>query len=190
MSLANDMTVTVTTTYLHLPSREHFSPAMIDHPDLLVFEAREPLPAFYRFLYSAVGQDYYWIDRLVWSDAELQAYLARPTVTLLVLYWRGTPAGYIELEAASVEPGTEVAYFGIIPGFHGRGFGKHLLSVGVQRAFDDGAERVWLHTCTLDGPYALANYQARGFVPYRTTTHQQMLAPPSLTPILSQGERE
>ncbi len=88
----------------------------------------------------------------------------------------GAPAGYVELDRASAEPGTEVAYFGIIPAFHGRGFGRHLLSVGVQRAFDDGAERVWVHTCTLDGPYALANYRARGFVEYRTTTHQQIVS--------------
>ena len=26
--------------------------------------------------------------------------------------------------------------------------------------------RVWVHTCTLDGPAALANYQARGLVVY------------------------
>jgi ribosomal protein S18 acetylase RimI-like enzyme len=66
-------------------------------------------------------------------------------------------------------------YFGLGPAYHGQGFGKHLLSVGVQQAFADGAERVWLHTCSLDGPYALANYQARGFVPYKTSSHEQVL---------------
>ena len=59
-------------------------------------------------------------------------------------------------------------YFGLMPPFQGRGLGKHLLSAGVVHAYDDGAQRIWLHTCTLDGPYALANYQARGFVPYKT----------------------
>lgn len=29
-------------------------------------------------------------------------------------------------------------------------------------------ERVWVHTCTLDGPHALANYRARGLTVYRT----------------------
>jgi hypothetical protein len=28
--------------------------------------------------------------------------------------------------------------------------------------------RVWVHTCTLDGPAALDNYLARGLVAYRT----------------------
>jgi hypothetical protein len=45
----------------------------------------------------------------------------------------------------------------------------------LQRAFDDGANRVWVHTCTLDGRHALANYQARGFTPYHTTKHEQAL---------------
>jgi hypothetical protein len=27
--------------------------------------------------------------------------------------------------------------------------------------------RVWVHTCTLDHPGALANYQARGFAIYK-----------------------
>ncbi|OQY78842.1 MAG: GNAT family N-acetyltransferase, partial [Anaerolineae bacterium UTCFX5] len=26
-----------------------------------------------------------------------------------------------------------------------------------------GANRVWVHTCNLDGPQALKNYMARGF---------------------------
>lgn len=160
----------VTTTYLEIPTCAQFRPVFLDNSQMLILEAREPLPAFYRFLYGTVGRDYCWRDRLAWSDDELHTYLAHPAVTLLVLYLRGTPAGYIELNAASDEPGTEIAYFGLIPAFQGQGLGKHLLSVGVQRAFDDGAARVWVHTCTLDGPYALANYEARGFVPYRSIT--------------------
>jgi ribosomal protein S18 acetylase RimI-like enzyme len=175
MLSASGPTVTVTTTYLHLPSHAHFRPSMSDAPDRLILEAREPLVAFARFLYTVVGRDYYWIDRHAWPDATWHDYLAHPSVTQLVLYLRGTPAGYIELNAAAEEPETEIAYFGIIPTFQGRGLGKHLLSHGVQHAFDAGAERVWLHTCTLDGPHALANYQARGFLSYRTTTHDQAI---------------
>ncbi len=162
----------VTTTYLHLPSPADFRPAFVDHPDLLVLEAREPSVPFYRFLYDAVGRDWVWIDRLHWTDAQHLEHLSRPTTTLLVLYYRGTPAGYIELDASAGEE-TEIAYFGLMRFVHGRGFGKHLLSVGVQRAFNDGARRVWLHTCTLDGPHAIANYMARGFIPYKTTTQDE-----------------
>jgi ribosomal protein S18 acetylase RimI-like enzyme len=162
--------VPVVTTYLELPDRAAFRPWWTTDPDVTVVESHIPFPAFYRFLYRAVGETYHWTMRLDWSDEQLLDYLSRPSVTLLVMYVKGTPAGYIELNAESEEPDVEVAYFGLAPMFHGRGLGKHLLSVGVQRAFDDGARRVWVHTCTLDGRYALANYQARGFRPYKTTT--------------------
>jgi hypothetical protein len=33
-------------------------------------------------------------------------------------------------------------------------------------AFELGS-RVWVHTCTLDGPHALANYEARGLERYK-----------------------
>jgi ribosomal protein S18 acetylase RimI-like enzyme len=163
--------IAVTTTYLQILDRAHIRTAPMP-PEAQVNVARIPLPGFYRFLYGAVGRDYSWTDRLSWSDERLAAHLARPSLSLHVLYVSGTPAGYVELERASHEPGTEIAYFGLIPAFHGRGLGKALLSYGMVRAFDDGAERVWVHTCTLDGPHALANYQGRGFVPYKTIVEE------------------
>ncbi|MGI8855872.1 MAG: GNAT family N-acetyltransferase [Thermomicrobiales bacterium] len=166
-------TVSVTTTYLHIPAREQFRPSFINDPDLLVLALREPSVPYYRFLYDAVGRDYVWIDRLLWSDEQFRDYLSQPTTTVLVLYFRGAPVGYIDLDASADGAETEIAYFGLMPAVHGRGFGKHLLSVGVQRAFDDGAARVWLHTCSLDGPHAIANYTARGFIPYKTTTQDE-----------------
>lgn len=172
-------TVEVTTTYLQLNSCAELRAATLDDPDLLVMEAHEPSVQFYRFLYDAVGRDFTWTDRLKWPDERLALHLARSAVSLLVLYVRGTPAGYIELDREpeeAGESGTEIAYFGLIPAFHGRGLGKYLLSFGAARAFDDGAARVWLHTCTLDGPHALANYRGRGFAPYKTTVQQEEIA--------------
>jgi GNAT superfamily N-acetyltransferase len=62
-----------------------------------------------------------------------------------------------------------VAYFGLLPAFHGQGLGGFLLTHALRRAFEL-APRVCLHTCTLDGPAALPNYQARGLRPFRTQT--------------------
>jgi len=36
-----------------------------------------------------------------------------------------------------------------------------------------GASRVWLHTCTLDHPSALANYKARGFRIFKEVVSQR-----------------
>lgn len=158
----------VRVTYLHLPHRHAFRPARMDHPSVLVMEASRPHVAFYRFLYRSVGGEYSWVDRLRWSDDRLREHLDRPGVTVLVLYVEGRPAGYAELVASGADAGTEIAYFGVFPEFHGRGLGKHLLSVAVQRAFDDGASRVWLSTRSTDGPHAIPNYEARGFRAFRT----------------------
>ena len=65
----------------------------------------------------------------------------------------------------------EIAYFGLLPEFIGRGYGKHLLTEAVERAWSAGARRVWLHTCSLDDPAALPNYRARGFRPFREETY-------------------
>lgn len=157
----------VVTTYVEITRYEDFRPAYIDEAELLIKEVELPLPSFYRFLYDSVGRDYRWTDRLKWSDEQLYTYLASPSVSIWVAYYKGTPAGYIELQREAEEPGTEIVYFGLIPAFHGGGLGKHLLSFGVQRAWDEHPARVWLHTCTLDGPHALSNYLKRGFKIYK-----------------------
>ena len=52
--------------------------------------------------------------------------------------------------------GVELQSFGLLPAFHGRGLGGHLLTVVLRRGLEL-APRVWLHTCSLDGPHAQAN---------------------------------
>ncbi len=42
--------------------------------------------------------------------------------------------------------------------------------------------RVWLHTCELDSAGALANYQARGFVPCGTSVEYWDITAPSPGP--------
>ena len=84
----------------------------------------------------------------------------------LMTVW-GAPAGYFELRR-DAENGVEIVYFGLLKEFHGRGLGGHLLSQAVQRAWEAGAGRVWVHTNTLDHPFALPNYVKRGFSVYKT----------------------
>lgn len=135
-------------------------------PDFPVVRATRCTPSFYRFLYTQVGQKYHWVDRLGWSDAQIAEYLAQPGLSLWVLYMEGAPAGYFELRQCP-DDSTEIAYFGLLPEFVGQGLGKRLLSFAVDRAWETGMSRVWLHTCTLDDPAAMPNYLNRGFSPYK-----------------------
>jgi ribosomal protein S18 acetylase RimI-like enzyme len=110
------------------------------------------------------------MDRLGWDYTRWLAYLDRPAVETLVLYISGTPAGYIELEGQA-DNNVEIACFGLLPRFIGQGLGGYLLSAGVEHGWlQAGARRVWVHTCSLDGPHALANYRARGFHVYDERT--------------------
>ncbi len=152
---------TLVTTYLHMIHREQFRPAFVEQDGLLMMQMRQPDLNFYRFMYRAVGEHWCWRDRLIMPDDELRAALAQPGVSVNVLYLQGIPAGYVELKPQAGS--TEIAYFGLRPDYFGMGLGKHLLSYGIRKAWDDGANRVWVHTCNLDGPHALTNYQKRGF---------------------------
>ncbi len=172
----------VTTFYLEQTAASELRPASPAVPPLRVIRAEEPSPPFNRFLYTAVGGDWYWIDRLSWSYAHWHAYLDRPELTTWVGYVRGTPAGYFELEQQ--DEAVEIAYFGLLPQFIGRGLGGALLSAALRHSWELHPRRVWVHTCTLDGPAALANYQARGMRLYHQETALVEVAeqPPGLWP--------
>lgn len=162
--------VEVTRTYLELTALEELRPFALEAPDLTLERVADREPALYRHLYLAVGGPYDWVDRAAWSDQEILAHLSQACVSVWVLSRGPAPVGYFEL-AAGPAPAVEIAYFGLFPDQFGRGLGKHLLTLAVERAFALGARRVWLHTCTLDHPAALPNYLARGFRPFRRETY-------------------
>jgi GNAT superfamily N-acetyltransferase len=159
---------------LEMTSPADVRPAQPRAESFRIEQARIPTPELNRFLYTAVGGDWYWIDRLDWSHAQWLAWLDRPELETWIGSLEGTPAGFFELER---QPGTtvELAIFGLLPGFLGRGLGGTLLTAAIERAWAMGASRVWVHTCSLDGPAALANYQARGFRLYATESKEKEL---------------
>src|SRR4051794_11025203 len=109
-------------------------PRRSDRPGLRVREAELPSPAFSRFLYVEAGRDWHWTDRLTWSSERWRTWLDRPALTTHVLYERGTPAGYYELERQG-DGLVEIAIFGLLPASTGRGLGGHLLTDAVERAW-------------------------------------------------------
>ncbi|MGD9722771.1 MAG: GNAT family N-acetyltransferase [Pirellulales bacterium] len=155
-------------------------------------------PAINREYYRRVGADWQWTDRLSWPEGRWQTYVAQPGLETWIGYLDDEPVGYFELldggavgadeggqshfsprtpknrdrphESAG---GVEIAYFGLLPEFVGRGLGGALLSAAIERAWARGPARVWVHTCSLDHPQALANYQARGMRVYKTETQRQ-----------------
>ncbi|MGW0548826.1 GNAT family N-acetyltransferase [Streptomyces altiplanensis] len=173
-------TVTVTTWSLEQTSPDDLRPAAAPPGDIRIVRAEIPSPEFSRFLYTAVGGDISWSDRLGMTYGQWQALLDRPGAETWVAYENGTPAGYVELDPQD-EGVVEIMYFGLIPAFRGRRIGGHLLSYGAARAWDlaqrwpgrPETKRVWLHTCSKDGPHAMDNYLRRGFRLFETKTTEE-----------------
>ena len=154
-------TIEVVRTYLEMTSPADLVGDDSPPPGTRLERVDGCTPALSRFLYTEVGRQFNWRDRLTWTDAQFQAYLDSG-VAVWVLYHAGGPAGYFDLRP-DVDGSVEVNYFGLMPQAIGRGFGRYLLTRAVQEGWARGATRVWLHTCTLDHPGALPNYLKRGF---------------------------
>jgi len=156
------------TWYLEMTDPAHFQPAWAeDSARLSLTHWSTPDVESYRALYSSVGAALRWRDRLLMPDETLRAALESPDCSVWVLAVTGQTAGYFELVKRGAD--TELAYLGLTPPFTGRGLGKHLLSAAIEQGWQDGARRLWVHTCNLDAPAALDNYKKRGFVIFQTT---------------------
>lgn len=162
--------IPVKTTYLSMNEAPSGEPRKAPRADLLLLETKNPTLAWYRFLYTEVGKDLMWVDRNFMDDAELQAELQDPAVTIRVLFVGGVPAGYYELYAEA-DGSIRLAYFGLMAAFRGMGLGGWLLDQAIHEAWSRRPLRVWLHTCELDSPAALPTYLHAGF----EVTHTEML---------------
>lgn len=152
-------------TYLELPPDAPLNEPSRPAPEGFAVR-RVDDPAINRDMYRRVGADYQWVDRLTWGDERWAEYAAR--VETYVVELDGRIAGYFEIGVDGPES-AKIALFGLLQEFHGRGLGGHALTAALMRG-RELRPRVWLTTCTLDGPAALPNYRARGMRPFRTAT--------------------
>lgn len=163
-------------TYLEMRSRGELRAKAIPDPRFAIQPVSVPQWRFNRFLYALIGERWNWTDKNVWSNEQWRAYAESPNLQTFVGYYDGSIAGYFEIEWHA-EDDVEIVYLGLTGEFIGRGFGGPLLTRAVEEAWKWKAARVWLHTCTLDHPAALANYLARGFSVYKTEKKSETLRP-------------
>ena len=163
--------IEVIRTYLQMVAPDELKAALFADNRLRVEQVIECPPSFFRYLYSEVGRNYHWVDRLGWTNEQIRAYISQPSVTLWVLYCAGAPGGYFELRQ-SEDDSVEIAYLGLLEEFIGRGLGKYLLTNAAKQAWEKTTSRIWVHTCTLDHPAALSNYLNRGFKQFRQETYE------------------
>lgn len=150
--------------YLEMTDAAQLRPAGPPRVDAR-FRPAPPDAASSRRFYEQVGTEWSWTDRRHWDDRQWVAWVGSPGYEMWVAEVAGEPVGYLEL-AGGPRGDVEVAYLGILPDFSEQGLGGGLLTAGVRGAWQRGAGRVWVHTCSLDAPHARANYLARGFRAY------------------------
>ncbi|WP_333825482.1 GNAT family N-acetyltransferase [Pinisolibacter sp.] len=119
----------------------------------------------YLALFAAVGEPWLWFGRRIMARDGLAAILADPAVEAYALIRGGRDLGLVELDART--PGEiELAYFGLVPDALGDGLGRWAMNRALEKAWAREPSRVFVHTCNLDHPQALAFYVRSGFVPY------------------------
>lgn len=122
--------------------------------------------AWYRGLFRRVGEEWLWSSRLALSDAELAAIIHSPAVEVYTVMRKGRDEGVLELDFRK-PPDCEITFFGVASALIGTGAGRWLMNRALEHAWSRPIQRLWLHTCTLDHPGALAFYLRSGFRPFR-----------------------
>ena len=159
------MTDPVVRTYLELTDPAQIRPAGEPRVEARIARVDPPDGATSRWFYEHIGRDFHWTDHAGRTDDEWQHWADQ--VETWVATIDQARAGYYELRTEG--DSTEIAYFGLLPHARGKGLGGYLLTHALRRALEL-SPRAWVHTCTLDGPHALPNYEARGLVPYKRET--------------------
>ena len=157
----------VTITYLEMLDPGWLRAKVCPDTPLRIAECVLRQPDLCKFMYQWVGRHWGWKDRLCWSDEQWATYMADENVRMWLASVQGSIAGYFEL-IRQAEGNVEIGYFGLLSECIARGYGGYLLTEAIRRAWDWGARRVWVHTCTLDHERALPNYLARGMKIYKT----------------------
>jgi GNAT superfamily N-acetyltransferase len=125
----------------------------------------QPSAAWYRALFRRVGAEWLWYSRLVMPREELETILGNAAVEVYALTSQGQDEGLLELDFR--ETGScELAFFGLTNAVRGCGAGRWLMNRAIEQAWSKPVRRLWVHTCTLDHPDALAFYLRSGFRAY------------------------
>ena len=125
-----------------------------------------PDPDWYRALFRRIGENWLWFSRLQLSDEELRDVFSNPLYEAYALVAEGREEGLVELDFSN-EAECDLSFFGLTPPMVGRGAGRWMMNRALELAWARPIRRLWLHTCSLDHPDALAFYIRSGFTPYR-----------------------
>lgn len=151
-------------TYLEM--RERPSSPRVPKPDRLSQHRLTGEPGRYRDLFRRIGEPWLWFSRAGMSDEKLTEIIDDPNVETYALNDGSTDIGLLEVDFYA-DGEAELMYLGLVPDAIGQGAGRFLIEEAIHRAFDRPISRLFVHTCNLDHPGALAFYIRSGFTPYK-----------------------
>ena len=151
--------------YLEINSIEDLKTKEIPSDNFFLKEADKDKFDLNKFFYKQIGKKHEWIDRLIWQDKNWMDYTSDKNLKTFVLQNNDDLIGYFELIFNSKN--CEIAYFGILEEYIGKGYGGFLLSEALRIGFKN-SKRIWVHTCSLDHPNAIENYKSRGMKIFKT----------------------
>lgn len=135
-------------------------------------ECSKPMsPEFFLKLYTHVGQDYQWSDRLVYNNEELSEIINHTHTHIYLFKEDGKECGFSELRVE--EEHVEILFFGLYPHAIGQGLGWQFLQLIIRQAWSFNPPKVQLNTCDWDHPRALKNYRRAGFKEVRRIMKNQ-----------------
>jgi len=158
--------IQTTVTYLEMTENPRRQITIPPRKGLKLRRLPRPSVSLYRRLFEVIGTPWLWWGRKVLNDVELQDIIHDPQVEVHVLYLDEHPIGFGELDFRT-EGKVELVYLGLMLDQIGQGIGRWLLGEMLRHAWAKGPDRVWLHTCNLDHPKAIAFYQRAGFRVYK-----------------------
>jgi len=165
-----------------LEMRRRPVPRALPTSPLSLMRLAEPDIATYRALFGLVGAPWLWFSRLILDDGALEAILRDPAVEAhAVLDKTGQEIGILELDFRTPRE-CEISFLGLVPEMTGKGHGDWLMAQALTRGWRGDVARMWVHTCTLDHPGALAFYRRHGFTPFARAI--EVFADPRLLGIL------
>ena len=151
--------------YLEINSINELKAKRTLSDDFTLSEAEKSKFDLNKFFYKQIGKKHQWVDRLIWQDKNWIEYVSNKNLKTFILQKNNDFVGYFELLFNKNE--CEIAYFGILEEFIGKGYGGFLLSEAIRIGFKN-ANRIWVHTCSLDHPNAIENYKSRGMIVFKS----------------------
>ena len=119
--------------YLEINSIEDLKTKEIPSDNFFLKEADKDKFDLNKFFYKQIGKKHEWIDRLIWQDKNWMDYTSDKNLKTFVLQNNNDLIGYFELIFNGND--CEIAYFGILEEYIGKGYGGNLLSEALRIRF-------------------------------------------------------